>query len=389
MIHHLIQLARPALAAGAAALALTFLVPADADAQQTRRVVITDLPMAEQTEIRSEAVRSGAEADELLEQARTADGNAEYRKAADRFERSGQLRVPGSEQGVEAFREAGRAYHSADRLKRASRAWEEAANRGLVRGDVFGASQDFMRAALASQKAGDRVRTSDMAWRAFYLTESPQLTDAQRAELREFVTATSDSAAGAGAEAAAEPEAQTPRPEVRVTSISAEETRRLREVETRYRALRDSLADAPRASRSAGARSPGNDAPTTPSAAESVTMMEKIHFAHDRSDLSATAKSVLRDKVQVFRAHPSMQITVTGYTSDSGTTAYNRELGLRRAEAARDYLVSRGVDGTRIRIATGGDGELMVDGPGEVDDAAASRRGEFRVLMTEIPRTQD
>ena len=361
---------RSGLLAGGAALLLALATPADADGQQTRRVVITDLPMAEQMEIQSEAERSGEQADELLRRARAADRDGEYRQAAGLFEQSGQLRTPGSVQGVDAFREAGRTYYSADRPRRASRAWEEAANRGLVRGDVFAASQDFMRAALAAQVAGDRVRTSDMAWRAYYLTESPQLSDAQRTELRQFITATP----GGRAETTAK------RPEMRVTSISAAEIRRLRDVESRYRALRDSVSGASRGGTVTASSGLSEE--------ERVRMMEKIHFAHDRADLTATARAVLRKKVRVFRAHPSMQITITGYTSEPGSTSYNRVLGLRRAEAARDYLVSRGVDGTRIRTATGGSGELAVKGPGEVADAA-NRRGEFRVLMTEIRTSQN
>jgi outer membrane protein OmpA-like peptidoglycan-associated protein len=133
-------------------------------------------------------------------------------------------------------------------------------------------------------------------------------------------------------------------------------------VESRYRALRDSLA------------SRGSAAPSGLSEAERATMMEKIHFAHDRSELSATAKSVLRDKVRVFREHPSMQITITGYASaGSGTASYNRKLGLRRAEAAREYLVSQGIPKTRIAIASRGDNDLVVQGPGEVADVANRR----------------
>lgn len=128
-------------------------------------------------------------------------------------------------------------------------------------------------------------------------------------------------------------------PEVGVASISVAETSRLRNVESRYRALRVSLTDASRWTTAASA----------PSEAERVTLREKIRFAHDRAGLSATAKAVLRKKVRVFSAHPCMQITITGYASEPGSKSYNRSLGLRRAEAARDYLVARGVDGTRIR----------------------------------------
>lgn len=357
---------RPGLAAGAAALMFTLVLPADATAQQTRRVVITDLPMAEQDSIRSAAERDGTEADELLRQAETAHEDNRFRKAAELYEQSGELRIPGDEHGVMAFENAGTAYYNADKPARASRAWEEAAVRGLVRGEIFAASQNFMRASLAAQAAGNRVRTSDMAWRAQALSESPHLSQAQKRKLGEFMSVTSVDMA----------EAEFLRPTVRVSSISIHEIVRLRGVETRYRALRDSLKAARTAARSA------------PSASERVTMMEKIHFAHDRSDLTLTAKAILRDKVTVFQAHPSMRITVTGYTSMPGSHGYNMELGLRRAMAARDYLVAQGVERSRVNIATRGDDNLVVEGPGEVANAQ-NRRGEFRILMAEISMARD
>lgn len=356
---------RPGLAAGAAALLLTFVLPADATAQQTRRVVITDLPTAEQKTIRSAAERSGEEADELLGQAETAREANKSRRAAHLYERSGQLRLPGSKRGVAAFEKAGTAYYNADKPAPASRAWEAAANRGLVRGEIFAASQNFMRAALGAEEAGNRVRTSDMAWKAQALTESPHLSKAQKRKLGEFMEVSTLSLA----------EAEFVHPSLWLTVINTTEVERLQSVETRYRALRDSLKAARSAARS-------------PSAADRVTMVEMIHFQHDRSELTPTAKAILRNKVRVFRDHPSMRITVTGYTSTSGSKAYNMQLGLRRAMAARDYLVARGVEKSRINIATRGDDDLVVDGPGEVADAQ-NRRGEFRILMAEITAARD
>jgi outer membrane protein OmpA-like peptidoglycan-associated protein len=152
----------------------------------------------------------------------------------------------------------------------------------------------------------------------------------------------------------------------RMDSVSAAETQRLRGVEVSYRALRDSLATPRPAS----------------SAAALATMRERIYFAHDRSDLSDAAKAILRDKVPVFRANPAMRIIIVGFASKPGTAAYNMELGLRRAEAAKAYLVSQNIDPIRIEIATRGAGQLLVEGPGETADAA-NRRAEFRLQVAD------
>jgi peptidoglycan-associated lipoprotein len=120
----------------------------------------------------------------------------------------------------------------------------------------------------------------------------------------------------------------------------------------------------------------------TSSAAALATMQEMIYFQNNKSDLSEKSRATLRDKVTVFRANPAMRIVISGFASKPGTAAYNMALGLRRAEAAKDYLVSQGVDPIRIEIATHGEGQLAVEGPGEVA-AAANRRGQFRLLIAD------
>ncbi len=152
----------------------------------------------------------------------------------------------------------------------------------------------------------------------------------------------------------------------RPDSVSASETGRLRAAAANYQALRDSLAR----------RVPAS------SAAALATMQQIIYFKHDRSDLSDSARALLSDKVPVFRANPAMRIVIVGFASQPGTTGYNLALGLRRAEAAKTYLVSQGIDPVRIEIATRGEGELVVEGPGEAADAA-NRRGEFRLLIAD------
>jgi outer membrane protein OmpA-like peptidoglycan-associated protein len=77
-----------------------------------------------------------------------------------------------------------------------------------------------------------------------------------------------------------------------------------------------------------------------------------------------------------------MRIVIVGFASQPGTEAYNLALGTRRAEAAKAYLVSQGVDPIRIEIATRGEGQLVVEGPGELADAE-NRRGQFRLLIAD------
>lgn len=154
-------------------------------------------------------------------------------------------------------------------------------------------------------------------------------------------------------------------------SVSAYETGRLRVIESEYRELRDSL----------GRPIPVIVVPVS-SAAALATMQTKIHFLRDESALSDSAKAVLDEKVVVFRANPEMRIAITGYASAPGTENYNMALGLRRAQAAKDYLVSRGVEPVRIEIGTRGEGNLLVEGDSYYANSQ-NRRGQFRLLIAD------
>lgn len=156
---------------------------------------------------------------------------------------------------------------------------------------------------------------------------------------------------------------------MRQDSVSATEQRRLRAIEANYNTLRDSLAR------------PTLDKPMAPSSSAALaTMQEMIHFATDSSTLNDSAKATLDSKVVVFRANPAMRIVVVGNTDERATDAYNQALGGRRAEAAKAYLVSKGIDPIRIEIASRGESRPIAGGTSE-GAQAQNRRAEFRLLL--------
>jgi peptidoglycan-associated lipoprotein len=118
----------------------------------------------------------------------------------------------------------------------------------------------------------------------------------------------------------------------------------------------------------------------TSSASALRTMEETIHFRHDRSNLSDSAKVILDRKLPIFIANPDMRIVISGFTSQPGTENYNMALGLRRAESARVYLISKGVAPIRIEIATEGEGQFKSETRAS---AAGNRRDQFRLLIAD------
>lgn len=152
-------------------------------------------------------------------------------------------------------------------------------------------------------------------------------------------------------------------------SVSAEEQARRRRAEAAYLALRDSLNQL----RAVVAAAPS-------SVAALATMEEKIHFDTDKSILTAEAQRILDEKVPVFLANPDMRIVIVGAADERAPDAYNMLLGQRRSDAAKAYLVAKGVDPVRIEVTTVG--ERQPTAAGVTPSAQAlNRRAEFRLLI--------
>jgi outer membrane protein OmpA-like peptidoglycan-associated protein len=82
---------------------------------------------------------------------------------------------------------------------------------------------------------------------------------------------------------------------------------------------------------------------------------EDVHFDFDRYTLREDALRVLDEAIEAMRADTTLRMQVEGHTCNIGTTEYNLALGERRAQAVRDYLVSRGVDGNRLTTVSYGE----------------------------------
>jgi peptidoglycan-associated lipoprotein len=77
-------------------------------------------------------------------------------------------------------------------------------------------------------------------------------------------------------------------------------------------------------------------------------------FDYDQSDLREDARSVLAGDAQWLKKHSSVQVLIEGHCDERGTAAYNLALGDRRANAAKEYLISLGIDASRLRTVSYG-----------------------------------
>lgn len=74
----------------------------------------------------------------------------------------------------------------------------------------------------------------------------------------------------------------------------------------------------------------------------------KVYFETDSSNLTQEARIVLDRQAQWLNQYPTYSVRVEGHADERGTREYNIALGARRATATKDYLVAKGVSGTRF-----------------------------------------
>ena len=73
-----------------------------------------------------------------------------------------------------------------------------------------------------------------------------------------------------------------------------------------------------------------------------------VNFAFDSAELDAGARDILREQANWIRQFPEVRFRVYGHTDRVGSDAYNRALGLRRAQAVISFLTSQGISRSRL-----------------------------------------
>lgn len=75
---------------------------------------------------------------------------------------------------------------------------------------------------------------------------------------------------------------------------------------------------------------------------------DRIYFDTDRFDVDSEDAEVLRSQAAWLQKYPNTRVTIEGHCDERGTRDYNLALGERRANAAKNYLASLGIDPSRI-----------------------------------------
>ena len=116
-------------------------------------------------------------------------------------------------------------------------------------------------------------------------------------------------------------------------------------------------------------------------AAAKVTYSADALFDFDKSVLKPAAKTSLDNLSGQIKSLALEVVIATGHTDSVGTDAYNQKLSVRRADAVKKYLVSKGIADNRIQIEGKGESQPVADNKTD-DGRAKNRRVQIEVIGT-------
>ena len=81
---------------------------------------------------------------------------------------------------------------------------------------------------------------------------------------------------------------------------------------------------------------------------------DRVFFATNESVLTTASRDTLRKQAAWMRSNDSLSFTIEGHADERGTREYNLALGERRANVAKDYLMTYGISGNRLSVISYG-----------------------------------
>ena len=81
---------------------------------------------------------------------------------------------------------------------------------------------------------------------------------------------------------------------------------------------------------------------------------DRVFFATNKSSLTTASRATLRKQATYLRKNKKLNVTIEGHADERGTREYNLALGERRANSAKDYLMTYGISSDRISVLSYG-----------------------------------
>jgi outer membrane protein OmpA-like peptidoglycan-associated protein/opacity protein-like surface antigen len=108
-------------------------------------------------------------------------------------------------------------------------------------------------------------------------------------------------------------------------------------------------------------------------------VVKGINFRRNSADIKASSFPLLKQAISVFKSYPALRVEISGHTSTEGKREFNMKLSRKRAEAVKAFLVSAGIDESRVGTIGYGPDKPIADNDSK-DGQEKNRRIEFRLL---------
>ncbi|MCX7877799.1 MAG: OmpA family protein, partial [Ignavibacteria bacterium] len=115
---------------------------------------------------------------------------------------------------------------------------------------------------------------------------------------------------------------------------------------------------------------------------------EKIYFDFGKSELKPESFAILDRLTGLLKSNPELKIEITGHTDNIGSDEFNLRLSVERAEAVKNYLLSKGCSPKQIITQGKGKSEPVTNNSNNTE-RSLNRRVEFRFIYPEITEVED
>ena len=103
-----------------------------------------------------------------------------------------------------------------------------------------------------------------------------------------------------------------------------------------------------------------------------------LYFRFDSDELTDASRALVQEILQAVRDQPAPDILVVGHTDTTGSSAFNFDLGLKRANAVRNILVQAGLDAPSVEVMSLGETDLLVP---TLDEVPEPRNRRFEIVV--------
>jgi OOP family OmpA-OmpF porin len=119
--------------------------------------------------------------------------------------------------------------------------------------------------------------------------------------------------------------------------------------------------------------------PPKPDPCTQLVRLEGVKFAYNESELDPSAGAILDETIAALQGCPEKRVRLSAHTDSVGSEPYNDALSQRRADSVRAYLVSRGIDASRIEARGFGESSPIADNSTD-EGRAQNRRVELEPI---------